>query len=176
MRVLGIDPGTLVCGWGVVEATRPKATHLGHGAVRLDGALADRLAALHRELSAVVRETRPDAVAVEGVFTHKNARSALILGHARGVALLCAAEASLPVHEYPPATVKKTVAGSGRAEKKQIQTMVGALLGITAPKVEDAADALAIALCHVHHAPVAARLSAIRSVRPAGKARGGRRG
>lgn len=144
----------------MVEASRPRATHLGHGVVRLSGTLSERLAALFAGLEEIIRESRPDVVAVEGVFTHKNARSALVLGHARGVALLCAANAGLLVEEYPPATVKKSVVGNGRAHKRQIQTMVGALLGIPGPRLSDAADALAIALCHIHHAPVATRLAA----------------
>ncbi len=158
MRVLGIDPGTNVCGWGVVEATRPRSTHLGHGVIRMKGELPGRLAKLCAEIDAVIGKWSPDVVAVEGVFTHRNARSALILGHSRGVSLLCAARAGLSVEEYTPATVKKCVVGNGRAEKRQVQTMVAALLGIPQPKVTDAADALAVALCHVQNASVAARL------------------
>jgi crossover junction endodeoxyribonuclease RuvC len=161
MRVLGIDPGTRVCGWGVVDATRPRPTHVGHGAVTMEGELVDRLAALYLDLERVISETGPEVVAVEGLFTHKNARSALILGHARGVALLCAARAGLRGHEYPPATVKRAVVGNGRADKRQVQTMIAALLGIPAPKVADAADALAVALCHIQKAPIAGRLAAL---------------
>lgn len=162
MRILGIDPGTRTCGWGVVEASRPRAKHVAHGAVSLKGELSGRLARLGSELDSILLEVRPDVVAVEGVFTHRNARSALLLGHARGVALLCAARAGLPVSEYSPATVKRSVAGNGRAEKGQVQMMVAAILGITTLDNSDAADALAIALCHAQQVPAMERLASSR--------------
>lgn len=158
MRVLGIDPGTNICGWGIAESGPPRASHIGHGTINLKGELPRRLADLFVALDAVIIEYSPDVVAVEGVFARINPRSALILGHARGVALLCAARAGLEVMEYPPATVKKSVVGNGRAEKKQVQTMVGAILGLSSPLVSDAADALAVALCHIHHEPCRAQL------------------
>lgn len=151
VRVLGIDPGTAICGWGVVESGR-RPSHVDHGVLRLGGELGERLAELFAGLEAVIARHAPDVVCVEGVFSHRNARSALVLGHARGVALLAASRAALPVHEYAPATVKKTVVGTGRAEKEQVAHMVSAMLSIPMPTVLDASDALAIALCHLSHA------------------------
>jgi crossover junction endodeoxyribonuclease RuvC len=171
MRVVGIDPGTRVCGWGVVEVTGNRLVHLDHGVVRLAGALPERLAVLFDDLTAVLAEHRPTVMAVEGVFTHKNARSALVLGHARGVALLTAARAGLEVHEYAPTVVKKSVVGSGRAEKQQIQRMIAALLHIPVPAVADAADALGVAVCHVHHQGGAGAASAVVRHRPTGTGR-----
>lgn len=159
MRVLGIDPGSTVCGWAVVETTGHRVRHLAHGAVRLTGELPDRLLVLFDALEEVVEAHAPEVVAVEGVFTQRNARSALVLGHARGVALLAAARRGLAVHEYAPATVKKAVVGTGRAEKAQVGRMVAALLSIEAPRVHDAADALAVAICHVQHGARGASLS-----------------
>lgn len=164
MRVLGIDPGTRACGWGLVDGGGRRLAHVAHGVVRLDGELHDRLAELFGALEEVIAEYRPELVAVEGVFTQKNARSALVLGHARGVALLAAARAALPVAEYPPATVKKTVVGTGRAEKHQVQKMVSALLRVPAPPAFDASDALAIAICHLHHGGGVAAIAAVPSV------------
>ena len=118
--------------------------------------LAERLVALFNGLDRVIEEYRPDEGAVEGVFTARTARSALTLGHARGVALLVAARRELPLAEYSPAQVKKTVSGSGRADKAQIQRAVQMLLGLPEPAQEDAADALAIAFCHATRRPAAA--------------------
>lgn len=163
MKVLGIDPGTRACGWGVVEAQRRVLRPLAHGVIRLDGELAPRLSLLWDALQKVLLEQQPDQVAVEGVFTQRNARSALILGHARGVALAVSAHAGLAVSEYAPATIKRTVAGSGRAKKDAVQTMVMSLLGLTGKLPMDASDALAIAVCHLQHTggtlPARARLS-----------------
>lgn len=140
---------------------------MAHGVVPLKGDLTARLGELFEELTRVAQRYEPEQVAVEGVFTHRNARSALVLGHARGVALLIAARQGLSVHEYAPATIKKTVAGSGRAQKEQVQRMVGVLLDIEPPRVFDAADALAVAICHLQHVtgalPARARSSVVRN-------------
>jgi crossover junction endodeoxyribonuclease RuvC len=153
MRVLGIDPGSRFLGYGVVELRQNKSTHVVSGVVRADGKspLHSRLATIYAELKAVIDVYRPEAVAVEGVFTHKNARSALILGHARGVALLLAAQAGLDVHEYAPARVKKSVGAGGNDSKDAVARMVERLLLLPEPlERSDAYDALAVALCHVH--------------------------
>jgi crossover junction endodeoxyribonuclease RuvC len=123
------------------------------GAIDADaaGAFPDRLAAIHRALTAILDDCRPDCVAVENLFHANNVRSALKLGHARGVAMLAAVEAGLPVIEYTPAEIKRSVVGYGRAEKAQVGQMVKLLLGLpAAPTPHDAADALAVAICHLH--------------------------
>lgn len=151
-RVLGIDPGTLRTGWGVVERRGTRMHHLGHGIIepRGDLPLSERLLAIFHGLERVLGEHAPAAVAVEDIFHAQFAQSALKLGHARGVSLLCAAQAGLPVHAYPPAQVKRCVVGYGRADKSQVQRMVGALLGLSEIPRPDAADALAIAICHAN--------------------------
>ncbi len=150
-RVLGIDPGTRLCGWGLVEAG-PKPIHVDNGVVVLPaGPLAPRLAALADALDEVIQRYQPEACAVEGVFFNRNARAALTLGHARGVALMCAARAGMEVAEYTPQQVKKSVTGSGRADKTQVQHMITLRLELPESPQEDAADAVAVALCHAQH-------------------------
>jgi crossover junction endodeoxyribonuclease RuvC len=166
LRVLGIDPGSRFTGYGVVEQRGRQLAHLGHGVIRLDpkAALEQRLAVLFRGLKTAAELFRPDAVAVEGVFTFKNARSALVLGHARGVALLVAAQRQLPVHEYPPAKVKKAVGAGGASGKDAVSRMVRAFLGLPdLGERADASDALAVAICHLHHA----RHASLAAARPA---------
>jgi crossover junction endodeoxyribonuclease RuvC len=151
MRVLGIDPGTRVTGFGVAESARgSRLRWIADGVIAPpeNAPLAERLHAIFEGLTVVIAEHRPDAVAVEDIFHHRSIRSALTLGHARGVALLAAARAGLPVHAYPPATVKQAVTGHGRAEKHQVSRMVQVLLGHT-PERADSADALACALAHL---------------------------
>ncbi|MFQ5736409.1 MAG: crossover junction endodeoxyribonuclease RuvC [Thermodesulfobacteriota bacterium] len=154
MKVLGIDPGSLVTGWGVVEkAAGGRLVHIGHGQV-LAGAslpLAERLFVISEGLKSVMDEHGPEAVSVESVFFAKNVRSAVMLGHARGVSLLSAASFGLPVFEYAPMVVKKAVTGFGAATKDQVQSMVKALLKTSKGGGADAFDALAIAICHIHH-------------------------
>jgi crossover junction endodeoxyribonuclease RuvC len=151
-RVLGLDPGSRVCGFGVVEE-RGQAIHL-IAAGTLHPPTKDRfevrLEAIHRGLAKVIAEHDPAEVAVEGVFQAKNARSALLLGHARGVALLAAAQAGLMVYEYPPASVKKSLVGGGRAAKEQVRTMVTTILKTKSKLSLDASDALAVAITHLH--------------------------
>ncbi len=154
MRVLGIDPGTQYLGLGLVERRAGRVAHLAHFLLRprdCEG-LPEKLAYLFEGIGAVIAEHRPDEVAVEGVFHARNARSAIILAHARGVALLCAARAGLPVFEYAPASVKRAVGVSGAAPKESVTRMVCALLGLQEVERADCADALAIALCHLNHA------------------------
>jgi crossover junction endodeoxyribonuclease RuvC len=159
MRVFGIDCGTNCTGYGVVDVqVGPRETRLVavvSGGLRLakDQPLHLRLAYIFAELTALLEMHRPDVVAVEGLFYSLNAKSALKLGHVRGVALLAAALQGLPVAEYAPLTIKSAVVGYGLAQKEQVQYMVARLLNLDhAPEPADAADALAIAICHVHTA------------------------
>ena len=153
VRILGIDPGLRRTGWGLITAQGTKLSYLACGVVTSDGdlPLALRLRELHEGLTRVVATHAPDEVAVEETFVNKDAQATLKLGHARAVALLVPALAGLPVAEYAANLIKKTVAGSGHAEKVQIQAMVRFLLPKAEVKVADAADALAIAITHASH-------------------------
>ena len=164
MRVLGIDPGTRHLGWGVLERIGTKIAHVAHGVIDADESrpLAERLVTIDRELEAVVAAQAPDACAVESLFFAKDAQSAAKLGHARGVVLLRFARAGLPIAEYAPALVKRTVAGRGAADKKQVAMLVTAILRLGTPPRSDAADALAIALTHLHVSSYEAALAASR--------------
>jgi crossover junction endodeoxyribonuclease RuvC len=164
MIVIGIDPGTRHLGWGVIAAV-PKPEHVASGVIELSEqqGLALRLVLLERELQAVIERYRPQVGSVESLFFHKDAQAAAKLGHARGVVLLVLARNGVEVNEYPPARVKLTVAGSGRADKRQMVQMVQRLLGLTVVPREDAADALAIALTHLRRAPVLAAFARAQS-------------
>ncbi len=154
MKILGIDPGSLVTGWGVVErAGAGRLVHVCHGQISAGAGmpLSERLFAVSEGLRAVMEEHTPQAVSVESVFFAKNVKSAVMLGHARGVALMSAASFGLPVFEYAPMAVKKAVTGYGAATKDQVQKMVKALLKVPEAAGPDASDALAIAICHIHH-------------------------
>jgi crossover junction endodeoxyribonuclease RuvC len=159
MRLIGLDPGLRATGWGVIDAVGNRLGHVANGVVRTDanGALADRLKQIHDGLRAVLAEWRPAAAAVEETFVNKNANSTLKLGQARGVAMLVPALAGLQVHEYATNLIKKSVVGSGHADKDQIRAMVHRLLPGIAIDSGDAADALAVAICHAHHAASQAR-------------------
>ena len=153
MRVFGIDPGSNRTGYGCVDTDGRRHRLVLFGAVRAGESrdFSARLATIYRELSAVIAECRPDCVAIENLFHAANVRSALKLGHARGVAMLAAVEAGCDVVEYTPAEIKRAVVGYGRAEKQQVGQMVKLLLGLpAAPTPHDAADALAVAICHLH--------------------------
>jgi crossover junction endodeoxyribonuclease RuvC len=156
VRVLGIDPGSERTGYGCIESAGGRHRLVVCGAVTAPSrttSFPDKLLAIHRALRACLVECQPDAVAIENVFFAMNVRSALKLGHARGVAMLAASEANVPVVEYTPAEIKRAVVGYGRAEKPQVQQMVKLLLGLSAvPSPHDAADALAVAICHAHTA------------------------
>ncbi len=158
MIVLGLDPGTRHFGWGVVERRGTRLIHVAHGIVHSDekAPIAQRLVGIELALVAVVTEHRPVLASVEAIFFAKDAQAAAKLGHARGVALLVCARAGLQVYEYPPATVKRAVAGHGRAEKSQVAQMVKVVLGLAAPPRADAADALALAVTHLQHVPLVA--------------------
>ena len=153
--VLGIDPGTAITGFGVVTEEGGASRALDYGVIRTPAnqPLPQRLVTIYAELNALLDRHRPDAVAVEEVFFSKNARTALSVGHARGVILLAVAQRDIPLFHYKPTQVKQAVTGYGGADKRQIQEMVRMLLGLDAiPRPDDAADALAIALCHLHSA------------------------
>ena len=153
VRILGIDPGLRRTGWGVIETDGTRLSFIACGTVLSDDkeALSRRLVAIHDGLAAVVSAHRPDEAAVEATFVNKDATATLKLGQARGIALLVPALAGLAVGEYAPNLVKKTVVGAGHAEKQQIRLMIKVLLPKADPKSDDAADALAIAVCHANH-------------------------
>ena len=151
MRIFGIDPGSIRTGYGCVESDGSRHRLVTAGALSLpaDAPLPERLLEIHSGLARLMRETAPDCVAVENLFHARNVRSALVLGHARGVAVLAAVEAGVPVAEYTPAEIKRAVVGYGRAEKGQVGQMIKLLLGLEdVPTPHDAADALAVAICH----------------------------
>ena len=153
MKIFGIDPGSERTGYGCVEIDGSRHRIITSGAIRTPAAATfpEKLLRIHAGLVALIGECRPDCVAIENLFHAVNARSALKLGHARGVAMLAAVEAGLPVFEYTPAEVKRAVVGYGRAEKQQVQQMVKLILGLaTVPTPHDASDALAVAICHSH--------------------------
>ncbi len=163
MRVLGIDPGTVTTGYGVVDAQGNELRAVACGVITTRASLSfpQRLLHIHRELRTLVVRTKPDCAAVEAVFFAQNARSALRLGQARGVVLLALAEEGLEIHEYSALEVKQAVTSYGQAEKGQVQEMVRLLLGLAeAPQPSDAADALAVAICHQHAARLRDRLRA----------------
>jgi crossover junction endodeoxyribonuclease RuvC len=152
--VLGIDPGVTVTGYGVVAAGESPAALIECGVIRPQprSPLAERLLEIYRGVTAVIDRVRPDVVSVEGVFYGQNVHTTVILGHARGAALLAAAARSVPVVEYPPAEVKNLIVGTGVASKEQVAFMVQKHLSLgDAPEPEDAADGVAVALCHVFH-------------------------
>jgi crossover junction endodeoxyribonuclease RuvC len=154
MRFLGLDPGLTVTGWGVIDAIGNELRHVADGAVKpdSDAAIGARLAQLHEGLARVIAQYAPDEAAVEETFVNRNAASALRLGQARGVVLLAPALHGIVIAEYPANTVKKSVVGAGHAAKRQVGMMVRTLLPGSACLTEDAADALAVAICHAHHA------------------------
>jgi len=186
LRILGIDPGSLVTGYGVVERRGAGLHHIAHGTLRQprSAPLATRLAAIHAGIASVIEAHRPDLVVVEGVFVAANPRAALVLGQARGVALAAAAAAGLRVDELSPQAVKLAVVGTGAAHKLQVQRMVRRLLALDVTPPQDAADALAVALCAAQQSPrltlaaAVAELGASRTLgrarRPRGTARAGR--
>ncbi|MDE2516583.1 MAG: crossover junction endodeoxyribonuclease RuvC [Rhodospirillales bacterium] len=153
IRVLGLDPGLRFTGWGVIEADGSRLRHIADGVIATDGAMGvpDRLVALHQALTALLAAHRPDESAVEETYVNRNGTATLKLGYARGVVLLAPALAGVKVAEYGALTVKKSVVGTGGASKEQVQVMVRRLLPGATLKRADAADALAVAICHAHH-------------------------
>jgi crossover junction endodeoxyribonuclease RuvC len=168
MRLLGLDPGLRITGWGVIAVEGNRLSHLADGAIRIgdDDDLAGRLAALHRALAALIDEWAPDEAAVEETFVNRNPQSTLRLGQARGVVMLAPALAGVPVYEYPANLVKKSLVGAGHAAKQQVSMMVKTLLPGAVLATPDAADALAVAVCHAHHR--ASRLRIVAGMAAAG--------
>ena len=168
IRILGIDPGLRRTGWGVVACEGNRLAYVACGSVETDAKapLAERLMVIHRGLTQIVAEMRPDEAAVEATFVNRDAAATLKLGQARGIAMVVPALAGLPVAEYAPNLIKKTIVGAGHSEKQQIRMMIGVLLPRADPQSEDAADALAIAVTHAHHRAAAA---AMRIAQPAGR-------
>jgi crossover junction endodeoxyribonuclease RuvC len=161
MRVLGIDPGLRNMGWGVIDVEGARLIHVANGVCKSDGdALGVRLLSLHFQLSEVVARYQPDTAAVEQTFVNKDGAGTLKLGQARGIAMLVPAQAGLSIGEYAPNAVKKSVVGVGHADKHQIDHMVRLLLPGVKIAGPDAADALAIAICHSHHTQSAGKLLA----------------
>jgi crossover junction endodeoxyribonuclease RuvC len=153
MRVLGIDCGSRVTGYGVIDSDGADCVFVSCGAIRSKAAdpLSSRLKCIYSGIVEVIRKVEPEAAAFESLFYATNVQSALKLGHVRGVSMFAAAESNLPVFEYSPLEVKSAVTGYGRAEKPQVQQMVRALLKLNAPpEPYDASDALAVAICHIH--------------------------
>lgn len=151
-RIIGIDPGSVVTGWGVIEARGTALTHVGHGTIGSADARAqgDRLSCIYLGIQEAIKSYRPAGLSLERVFFARNAQSALKLGQARGVALLAAAHAGIPVHEYAASEIKLAVVGYGQATKDQVQKMVASLLRLSGVMACDASDALAAAICHLH--------------------------
>lgn len=151
IRILGIDPGSRLTGFGVVELRGNRAVSLRHGCLRVGGGeLAQRLKQIHLGICQLLDEFQPEEAAIESVFVHRNVESALKLGQARGCAISAISLQDIPVFEYAPAVIKKSVVGRGNASKPQVQHMVSAMLGLARDLQADAADALAVALCHGH--------------------------
>jgi crossover junction endodeoxyribonuclease RuvC len=162
MRTFGIDPGTAIMGWGIVDETGGTLSLVAYGALTTPSGMPppDRLVLLYDGLQALLREHRPEAAAIEELFFGKNVNTAISVGQARGVALLALAQANVPIHEYKPLAVKQAVAGYGGADKKQMQEMVRLTLRLPAiPRPDDAADAVAIAICHAYTAPMLRRIA-----------------
>lgn len=165
---IGIDPGTRRLGWGVVSRTGNRLLHIAHGVIALDEteSIASRLVDLEGQLTQVIRQHRPTVSSVESLFFNKDAQAAAKLGHARGVVLLCLAREGIPIAEYAPAKIKRTIAGNGQAEKRQVALMVRAALSLDSLPPADAADALAIAMTHLR---LGGLLSALEESQQAGE-------
>jgi crossover junction endodeoxyribonuclease RuvC len=152
MRVIGVDPGTRVCGFGIVDSINGSLTHVTSGAIvpTFGHSITFKLKTIHEGLVRVIREFAPDVMSIEGLFFAKNAKSAIKLGEARGVAYLAAALSGLSVHEYAPTEVKLAVTGRGRAKKIEVQKMISTIFGINRWERTDVSDAIAIAICHIN--------------------------
>lgn len=161
MRVLGIDPGSRVTGFGVIEIDGPEYRHVHSGTIQLPASdLGQRLGQIHRQLRVIIAETQPEVMAVEKVFLARNAKSALVLGHARGAAIVAGVDAGLEIVEYTALQIKQAVVGRGKAAKQQVEHMVRVLVGLRDPLSADRADALACAICHANTARGRQRLAA----------------
>ena len=155
VRVIGIDPGTAITGWGIVDGDGSDLTMVAGGVVITPAGmpLPQRLQAIYRELTVIIEQWQPETAGLEELFFSKNAKTAMAVGHGRGAAMLALANANLPISEYKPLEVKQAITGHGGADKQQMQQMVKLLLGLAdIPRPDDAADALAVAICHLHSA------------------------
>lgn len=155
MRVIGIDPGTAITGWGIIEGDGQHLVMVAGGAITTTAAtpLPQRLQVIYRELTQIIAQWQPETAAIEELFFSKNAKTALAVGHGRGAAMLALANADLPITEYKPLEIKQAITGYGGSDKQQIQQMVKLLLTLDeVPRPDDVADALAVAICHVHSA------------------------
>ena len=162
MRVIGIDPGSRICGYGVLEVRNGDIAHVASGSIAPKSTLElpEKLKVIYDGLVDVITEHRPEAISIEDIFFAKNARSAIKLGQARGVALLAASTSGITIHEYSPTKVKLALTGRGRANKLEMQRMLTSILGISDFESPDASDAVAIALCHIHLSRIESRLGA----------------
>jgi crossover junction endodeoxyribonuclease RuvC len=162
IRILGLDPGLRLMGWGAIDSFGSRLTHVAHGVIEVNAGdgLGLRLVALHRELSRIINEVRPSAIAIEQAFVHRDPSAALKLGQARAIALLAGAQAGVEIAEYAPNHIKKSVVGAGHAGKEQVQAMVRRLLPACGVNQADAADALAAAIAHAHLASHRAKIIA----------------
>jgi crossover junction endodeoxyribonuclease RuvC len=158
MRVLGVDPGTVATGWGVVDEANHRLRYVSGGVIRARGPLAQRLACIFEHAQRILSEFAPHSVSLEKTFVGENVQSAFRLGEARGAILVASARAGIPVCEYSPAEIKVAVAGHGRAVKEQMQIMVARLLALSKRPAGDEADALGAAICHLHTQSFAARV------------------
>lgn len=164
-RILGVDPGSRMTGVGIIDINGDRVTPVYYGAIKAGtGEFTERLGIIFSELQALIKEYQPDQAAIETVFVANNASSAIKLGQARGAAVCAAISCEVPVAEYSPRSVKQAIVGRGGADKTQVQHMVGLLLNIQGPIQNDAADALAIALCHHHTAGTLSRMNAMSGV------------
>ena len=165
MRILGVDPGSLVTGYGLIQIEGSKLLHVSHGVIRPPAKmdLAEKLLVIFQELSGLIQQYSPQALAVEKVFVAKNAASALKLCHARGVVMVTGAQYQVPVFEYSALQVKSSVVGYGKADKTQVQHMTRMLLKLPAVAQQDASDALAVAICHGHSRHLESKVSRILS-------------
>lgn len=153
MVILGVDPGLAIVGWGVLQYSTNRFRPIAYGSVQTKARLPveDRLAQIYERLSEIIEKYRPDAIAVEELFWNTNVTTGIVVAEARGVVLLCAKRHGVPIFEYTPMQVKQAVVGYGKAEKKQVISMVTLMLGLKEPpKPDDTADAIAIAICHAH--------------------------
>ena len=160
MKTLGVDPGSVTTGYGVVKGSGQKLLHLASGYLKVGNkpTFPERLGAIYHGLTEIIAEYRPEVLAIESLFFSKNVKSAILLGHARGAAILAGVNAGLNVYEYSPLEIKQSVVGYGRAEKRQVQEMVRMLLSLEAIPESNTADALAVAICHLNTARSLARL------------------
>jgi len=153
LRILGIDPGLSTTGYGVIDESEQVLDVVTFGGIKKSpkASFTENLLAIYQNINQIIMEYRPDGCAIENIFYHQNKKTAIIMGHVRGVAMVAAAERGLPVHEYSPKEVKLSIVGMGGASKQQVQAMVKTLLKMNEiPQPEDAADALAVAICHYH--------------------------